>query len=211
MQMALELQLLAGAVLIGLVQLGWGARQRRLRASVTDRTSLMAAESAGDKAEAKALLQGVGVPVARGTVVRTAEAAVAESRRLRRPLVTKPLTGNHGRGVTTGLVTDDDLRRGFAEASKHGSRVVVEEQLPGRDHRVLVVDGRVVAVAERVPPRVIGDGVRTVRALVDIVNADPRRGVGHETVMTRIRLDEAAEALLEEGLAGQVAHDLPAQ
>lgn len=182
---------------MSLVQLGWGARQRRLRASVTDRTSLMAAESAGDKAEAKALLQGVGVPVARGTVVRTAEAAVAESRRLRRPLVTKPLTGNHGRGVTTGLVTDDDLRRGFAEASKHGSRVVVEEQLPGRDHRVLVVDGRVVAVAERVPPRVIGDGVRTVRALVDIVNADPRRGVGHETVMTRIRLDEAAEALLE--------------
>jgi cyanophycin synthetase len=186
---------------MSLVQLGWGSRQRRLRASVTDRTGLMAAESAGDKAEAKALLQAVGVPVARGVVVRTVEAAIEEAGRLRKPLVLKPLAGNHGRGVTTGLVSEADLRRGFAEAVKHGPRVVLEEQLPGRDHRVLVVDGKVVAVAERVPPRVVGDGRLSVRDLVDIVNGDPRRGLGHETVMTRIRLDEAAEALLlEQGL-----------
>lgn len=179
-----------------LVQLGWGARQRRIRASVTDRTGLMAAESAGDKAEAKALLQAIGVPVARGVVVRTIEAALEEAGRLKPPLVLKPLDGNHGRGVTTGLVSEADLCRGFAEAVKHGPRVLLEEQLPGRDHRILVIDGRVVAVAERVPPRVIGDGVTDVRGLVEAVNADPRRGVGHETVMTRIRLDEAAEALL---------------
>lgn len=193
---------------MSLIQLGWGARQRRLRASVTDRTGLMAAESAGDKAEAKALLQGVGIPVARGVVVRTVEAAIEEARRLRPPWVLKPLAGNHGRGVTTGLITEDDLRRGFAEAVRHGPRVVLEEQLPGRDHRVLVVDGRVVAVAERVPPHVVGDGERSVRDLVEAVNADPRRGVGHEAVMTRIRLDEAAEALLgEQGLA---LDDVPA-
>ena len=186
---------------MSLIQLGWGSRQRRLRASVTDRTGLMAAESAGDKAEAKALLQGVGLPVARGVVVRSAEAAIEEARRLRPPWVLKPLTGNHGRGVTTGLVNEDDLRRGFAEAVRHGPRVVLEEQLPGRDHRVLVVDGRVVAVAERVPPRIVGDGERSVRQLVETVNADPRRGVGHEAVMTRIRIDEAAEALLgDQGL-----------
>ena len=138
-----------------LVQLGWGARQRRFRASVTDRTGLMAAESAGDKAEAKALLQGVGVPVARGVVVRTVEAAVEEAKRLKAPLVLKPLDGNHGRGVTTGLVTEDDLRRGFAEAVKHGPRVVLEEQLPGRDHRILVVDGKVVGGAGGAPPPAI--------------------------------------------------------
>ena len=193
---------------MSLIQLGWGARQRRLRASVTDRTGLMAAESAGDKAEAKALLHGVGIPVARGVVVRTVEAAIEEARRFRPPWVLKPLAGNHGRGVTTGLITEDDLRRGFAEAVRHGPRVVLEEQLPGRDHRVLVVDGRVVAVAERVPPHVVGDGERSVRDLVEAVNADSRRGVGHEAVMTRIRLDEAAEALLgEQGLA---LDDVPA-
>lgn len=189
-----------------LVQLGWGARQRRFRASVTDRTGLMAAESAGDKAEAKALLQGVGIPVARGVVVRSVEAVLTEAARLKPPMVLKPLDGNHGRGVTTGLVTEDDLRRGFAEATKHGVRVLLEEQLPGRDHRVLVVDGHVVAVAERVPPRVVGDGRSSVRALVEAVNADPRRGAGHETVMTCIRLDEAAQALLQaQGLTADAA------
>jgi cyanophycin synthetase len=180
-----------------LVQLGWGARQRRIRASVTDRTGLIAAESAGDKAEAKALLQGVGVPVARGVVVRSLDDALAAAARLRPPWVTKPLDGNHGRGVSTGLTTADDLRRGFAEAARHGARVVLEEHLPGRDHRVLVVDGQVIAVAERVPAHVVGDGERSVEQLVAAVNEDPRRGLGHEAVMTRIRLDESAEAELD--------------
>lgn len=175
-----------------LIQLGWGRRQRRIRASVTDRTGLIAAESAGDKAEAKAMLERIGVPVARGAAVRTVEEALEASKTLKTPLVTKPLNGNHGRGVTTGLMTEDDIRTGFAEASAHSRRVIVEEQLPGRDYRILVVDGQVVAVAERVPPHVIGDGEHTVAALVDAVNADPRRGLGHETVMTRIRLDDAA-------------------
>lgn len=185
-----------------LIQLGWGVHQRRLRASVTDRTGLVAAESAGDKAEAKALLERIGIPVARGAVARSADEAVAAAARLRAPLVIKPLDGNHGRGVTTGLVAEADLRRAFDEAVRHSRRVIVEEQLPGRDHRVLVVAGQVVAVAEREPPKVTGDGVRTVAELVEAVNADPRRGGGHEAVLTRIRLDAAAaEVLARQGLA----------
>ncbi|MFC7379263.1 cyanophycin synthetase [Brevundimonas sp. GCM10030266] len=185
-----------------LVQLGWGARQRRLRASVTGGTGLIAAEAAGNKAEAKALLEGVGLPVARGVVVRTLEEALAGARRLRYPLVTKPLDGNHGRGVTTGLADAAALALGFEEALRHGRRVIVEEQLPGRDHRILVINGEVVAVAERVPPQVVGDGVRSVSDLVAEVNADPRRGVGHEAVLTRIRLDDVAalDILARQGL-----------
>lgn len=181
-----------------LVQLGWGSRQRRIRASVTDRTGLVASELAGDKAQAKALLQEIGCPVAKGVVVSAADEAVTAAQRLSRPLVIKPLDGNHGRGVTTGLLTDEDLRAAFALAVVHSRRVIVEEQLPGRDHRILVVDGQVVAVAERVPAHVTGDGVRTVAELVEQVNQDPRRGVGHESVLTRIRIDDqAALDLLE--------------
>ncbi|HEV2082514.1 MAG TPA: cyanophycin synthetase [Brevundimonas sp.] len=184
-----------------LIQLGWGARQRRLRATVTDRTGLVAAESAGDKAETKALLAALGIPVARGEVVTTADQAVAATKRLRKPWVLKPLDGNHGRGVSTGLEAEAAVRVAFDLAAPHGRRIVVEEHLPGRDHRVLVVDGKVVAVAERVPPRVTGDGGRTVRELVEELNRDPRRGVGHEAVMTRVRLDAAtAEVLARQGL-----------
>ena len=175
-----------------LIQLGQGANQRRLRASVTDRTGLVAAELAGDKAQAKALLEAIGCPVARGVVVRTADEAVSAAARLTRPLVIKPLDGNHGRGVTTGLVEEAALRAAFDLAAVHSRRIILEEQLPGRDHRILVIDGRVVAVAERIPAHVIGDGTRSVAALVEAVNADPRRGVGHENVLTRIRIDDAA-------------------
>ena len=179
-----------------LLRLGWGARQRLLRASVTDRTGLIAAELAGDKAQAKTLLEAVGCPTARGEVARTADEAVAAAARLGGRVVVKPLDGNHGRGVTTGLDTSEAVRKAFALAAPHGRRVIVEQELPGRDYRVLVVDGRVVAVAERRPPWVEGDGRRSVAELVEEVNADPRRGVGHENSLTRIRLDEEALALL---------------
>ncbi len=193
-----------------LIQLGWGARQRRLRASVTDRTGLVAAELAGDKDQAKALLAAVGCPVAPGVVARTAEEAVARARPLKRPVVVKPLDGNHGRGVTIGLQADAEIAAAFAAAAAHSRRVVVEEQLPGHDHRVLVVDGRVVAVAERVPAHVVGDGERTIAALVEALNADPRRGEGHENLLTRIRLDDRAaqETLARQGLT---ADSVPAE
>ena len=130
-----------------LLRLGWGRRQKILRASITGDTSLIAVETAGDKHLAKSLLAAAGVPTPRGTVVRTAAEAVAEAAKIRGPVVTKPLDGNHGRGVTVGLTTPEQVSWGFEQARVHGRRVIVEEQFHGRDYRILVVNGAVVAVA----------------------------------------------------------------
>lgn len=179
-----------------LVQLGHGRRQRRIRASVTGGTSLIGAELAGNKDAAKALLAEAGLPVPRGALVATADEAVAEARRLRFPVVVKPLDGNHGRGVTTGLLDEPGVRAAFALAVRHSKRVIVEREIPGRDHRILVIGGKVVAVAERVPARVIGDGAHSIEELIAITNRDPRRGFGHAAVLTRIAPDAAMRALL---------------
>lgn len=181
-----------------LVQLGTGSRQRRIRASVTGATSLIGAELAGNKNAAKALLGDAGLPVPRGVVVRSADEAAREARRLRWPVVVKPLDGNHGRAVTTDVASEEQARAAFELARAVSRVVIVERQLPGNDHRILVVDGKVVAVAERVPARVVGNGVHSIRDLIGFVNEDPRRGVGHEKVLTRIKVDEAMLALLGE-------------
>ena len=179
-----------------LVQLGWGSRQKRFRASITSQTSHIAVETAGNKALTKTLLLQAGLPAPRGSVVRTAEEALALARTLTPPLVTKPLDGNHGRGVNLGLVTPEQVRWGFEQAIRHGRRVVVEEMAAGRDYRILVVDGEVVAVAERTPAAVADDGVHTVEELVEAINQDPRRGEGHERVMTRIKVDDHVREML---------------
>jgi cyanophycin synthetase len=182
-----------------LVQLGWGAKAKRIRASITGATPFLAVEAAGDKDLTKTLLAEAGVPVPEGEVVRDAEAAVRVARRLGFPVVTKPLDGNHGRGVSLRLMTEEEVRAGFeaaARAAKRGTSVVVERFLQGRDHRILVVGGEVVAVAERVPAHVVGDGRSTVAALIEAENRDPRRGDGHENVMTRIVVDDAVRAIL---------------
>ncbi|HEX8419228.1 MAG TPA: cyanophycin synthetase [Sphingomonas sp.] len=190
-----------------LIQLGHGRRQRRIRASVTGGTSLIGAELAGNKNAAKALLAEAGLPVPRGALVGSVEEAVREARRLGWPVVTKPLDGNHGRGVTTGIVDAAGVEHGFALAVQHGRRVIVERELPGRDHRILVIGGKVVAVAERVPARVFGDGIHSIDALIALANQDPRRGVGHEAVLTRIVPDAAMRALLE--ARGQTLATMP--
>src|SRR4051812_1507361 len=184
-----------------LIQLGHGKYQQKIRASITGRTALVAADTASDKGLTKKLLDEAGVPVPRGVVVRSEEEAVREARRLRYPLVTKPLDGNHGRGVTIGITGEDQLRFGFREAQRQAKTrdVIVEQFFAGNDHRILVVDGRMVAVAERIPARVVADGVSTIRQLVDEVNQDPRRGEGHENVMTRIRIDALVEEFLSRG------------
>ena len=191
-----------------LLQLGHGSRQQRIRASVTGATSLVAAELAGNKAAAKALLHDIGLPVPRGEVVRNIDDAMRAARRLRWPLVVKPLNGNHGRGVTVGIRDEAELHIAFLEAQKTNRQVILEQELPGADHRILVVDGRVVAVAERVPAYVVGNGVHSVAMLVEAVNADPRRGRGHENILTRIILDEAAQKTL--GKLGLAPSDVPA-
>ena len=174
-----------------LIRLGQGTHQRLLRASITGLTSQIGVDNAGDKALAKSLLSAAGLPVPYGAVVNTEERAVAAAARFSGPGVTKPLDGNHGRGVTLDLVSEEDVRRGFATAAAYSRKVIVEEQVAGRDYRALVIGGKLAAVAERVPACVMGDGIRTVSELIDQLNADPRRGQGHEKAMTRVVVDEA--------------------
>ncbi|RIH77335.1 Cyanophycin synthetase [Calidithermus terrae] len=181
-----------------LVQFGYGKYQQRVRASVTSKTSQIAVEAAKDKSLTNRLLLTAGLPIPEGAVVSSAEEAVAEAERLGYPVVTKPLDGNHGRGVSTNLTTPEAVRWGFEQAAAHGPEVIVERHFQGKDYRVLVIGGEVVAVAERVPAHVVGDGEHTVAQLVEFTNADPRRGVGHEKVLTRIKLDPQVERLLEQ-------------
>lgn len=184
-----------------LIQLGQGSRQKRFRASITSQTSHLAVESAGNKAMTKSLLTAAGLPAPRGAVVSTVEEALAIANTFRFPLVSKPLDGNHGRGVTVDLATLENVAWGVEQALKHGRRVIVEEMLQGRDHRFLVVDGKVVAVAERVPACVVGDGAHSITNLIAMVNQDPRRGRGHEKIMTRITIDDhVLERLTRAGL-----------
>lgn len=187
-----------------LIRLGQGRYQQLIRASITGRTSMLATEAAGDKDYTKQLLAAHGIPVPSGEVVRDEEGALDAATRLGYPLVTKPRDGNHGRGITTGILDPRQLRAGFhaARAQAKAGEVIVERFFAGRDHRILVVDGKVVAVAERLPAAVRGDGVSTIEQLVEEVNRDPRRGLGHEKVMTRIKLDAAAiDLLAREGLS----------
>jgi cyanophycin synthetase len=181
-----------------LVQLGQGVHQQRIRATMTSRTSGIAVDIASDKGLTNRLLDSAGLPVPRSEVVDTADGAVAAARKLGYPCVVKPLDGNHGRGVHLDLRSEEAVRAAFAGAlreSRSGD-LVVETYVHGKDYRVLIIGGRLAAVAERVPASVVGDGERTVRELVDIANADPRRGIGHEKVLTRIVIDDAAEALV---------------
>lgn len=185
----------------GLVMLGQGARLRWIAASITHETRAVAVDIAGNKELTKELLRRAQVPVPRGEVVRSAARAREALEALGAPVVVKPLDGHHGQGVTLGVTTPEEVEAAFEAAARWSSDVIVEEQLQGRDYRVLVVDGRVVAASERVPAHVVGDGERTIAALVEAVNADPRRGDGHEAPLTRIRLDDAAlRALARRGL-----------
>jgi cyanophycin synthetase len=178
-----------------LVQLGLGKYLRRIRATACDHTSIIAADIAQDKDLTKRVLQNIGLAVPMGTVARSVERAVGAAREIGFPVILKPLEGNQGRGISPRLANEDEVRRAWAQADGSGP-MVVERHVVGRDHRVLVVDGRVVAVAERVPARVVGDGRRTVRELIEAVNRDPRRGLGHGNVLTAIPLDATTEAFL---------------
>jgi cyanophycin synthetase len=185
-----------------LVQLGQGRKQVRIRASVTSKTSSIASDVASDKELTKQLLKISGVPVPQGARVRDAQRALALLRQLNGPLVCKPLDGNHGRGVTLDIRTEEQLLHAFEIAHSHSSQVIVEEQLTGRDYRILVVEGQVVAVTERKPAEITGDGQQTIAQLIARVNADPRRGDGHECVMTRIKVDDhVRERLARQGLS----------
>ncbi|WP_296945861.1 cyanophycin synthetase [uncultured Massilia sp.] len=179
-----------------LFQLGWGAQQKRIQATVTGETSTIAVRIASDKQLTKQLLQEAGVPVPQGETVSSIDDALRVARRLAAPVTLKPLDGNQGRGVTVNCRTDAEIEQAYAFARRHGKRIVVERFVEGADYRVLVAGGRVAAASCRRPAHVTGDGERTIRALVEIENANPARGAGHTNILTKIALDAHAEDLL---------------
>ncbi len=179
-----------------LVQFGWGSKQRRIWAAEVDSTSAVAESIAQDKDLCKRLLASAGVPVPIGRPVTDLEDAWAVACEIGVPVVLKPQDGNQGKGVTVNVVDKDHMAIAFKAAAEIGT-VMVEKYLPGADFRLLVVGDKLVAAARRDPPHVIGDGVLTVRQLVDKVNADPRRGDGHATSLTKIRFDDIAIARLD--------------
>ncbi len=181
-----------------LVQLGYGKYQQRIRASVTGKTSNIAVETASDKELTIRLLSDVGVPTPRHVLVRSADEAVAAAERLGFPLVVKPLDVSHGRGISLNLKTLDEVRQAFEIAHAFTNSVLVETFLTGKDYRVLVINNKVVAVAERVPAHVIGDGEHTIAELIEQINSDPRRGFGHEKVLTKIKISHQSERLLRQ-------------
>ena len=182
-----------------LVQLGHGKYQKRIWATVTSETPNIAVDVASNKELTNRLMHEIGIPVPRSVVVRSEDQAVRQAERLGYPVVIKPLDGNHGRGVFINLSDEEEVREFYpsALAESRGSSIIVETYIPGKDYRILVVNNQVVAVAERVPAHVVGDGRHTVQELIDITNSDPRRGVGHEKILTRIHVDSQTMEVLE--------------
>ncbi|MBC7860515.1 MAG: cyanophycin synthetase [Burkholderiaceae bacterium] len=179
-----------------LVTFGWGSRQRKIQAAEIDRTGAIAEAIAQDKELTKRLLNAAGVAVPLGRVVSDPDDAWAAAGEIGLPVVIKPNDGNQGKGVTVNVTTREQLAAGYHAAAEFRDDILVERYLPGNDFRLLVVGNKLVAAARRDPPQVIGDGVRTVRELVEQVNLDPRRGNGHSTSLTKIRFDDIAMASL---------------
>ena len=181
-----------------LVQLGWGSKQRRIQAAEIDATSAIAESIAQDKELTKKLLHAAGVPVPLGRPVTSAEDAWSAAQEIGLPVVIKPRDGNQGKGISVNISTQEGVMTAYNTAVLFRDDVLVERYLPGSDFRLLVVGNKLVAAARRDPPLVIGNGKNTVRELVEQVNADPRRGEGHATSLTKIRLDDIAKNRLKE-------------
>lgn len=179
-----------------MVQFGWGSRQKRIQAAETSNTSAIAESIAQDKELTKMLLHAAGVPVPHGRVVETEEQAWAVAQEIAAPVVIKPRDGNQGKGVAVNISSREQVAVAFNAAVRISDEIIVERYMPGHDYRLLVIGKQLVAAARRDPPQVIGDGVHTIRQLVDRVNSDPLRGDGHATSLTKIRFDDIALATL---------------
>lgn len=180
-----------------LVQLGYGCNQLRIQATVASTTSSIAVEIACDKEETKNLLEASEIPVPRGRIVYNEEELQSAIDRIGYPIVTKPVNGNHGKGATTNIRTWEEAIEAFAAAKKYSRGIICEKFITGRDFRVLVINYKFVAAALRTPASVIGDGTSTIQQLIDKVNSDPRRGYGHEKVLTAIKIDDFTNNILE--------------
>ena len=183
-----------------LVQFGHGKHQKRIQATITSETKHIAVEISCDKEDTHNLLKDMGLPVPQQIMIYGERQAIRAANKIGFPVVVKPLNANHGRGVSINLTSDEDVAAAFSEALQFGTgkAVLVESYITGFDHRMLVVNDELVAVAKRVPGNVVGDGHATITQLIDSINLDPRRGIGHEKVLTRLELDSQAERLLAE-------------
>ncbi len=187
-----------------LVQLGLGKNLRRIQATLSDYTSAIGVEIAQDKDDTKRVLGNIGLPVPTGDVARSIDRAKEIVQEIGYPVILKPLDASHGRGISPRIDDEAALIAGWEAALEYGSRIVVEQFTEGRDHRVLVVNGKVVAVAERIPAHVVGDGKSTIAELIEKENHDPRRGVGHTKILTFLPPDErTVEYLARSGLTMQ--------
>lgn len=183
---------------LSMLRLGYGCYRRLASAATTEQTSALGVDIAGDKMLAKQFLARAGIPVPEGTVAHSVQDAVAALEELGGPIVIKPRNGNHGKCVTVGVRTPAQAEQAYrrAAAGSGSCEVIVESYIPGNDYRVLVVDGRVIAAAQLMPPSVTGDGSSSIAELIDAVNADPRRGHGHSRVLTKIAVDDVTVAHL---------------
>ena len=181
-----------------LLQFGYGIHQKRVQASLTSHSNILSVELACDKEATKQLLGNAGIPVPKGTVVYSLRELEESLDYLGGyPIVVKPLDGNHGRGITLNISSWEQAEAAYDLARKVSDGVIVEHHYQGRDHRILVVDNKMVAVAERVPAHVVGNGIDTIEALVERENQDPRRGEGHDNLLTQIKLDRMSDQLME--------------
>jgi cyanophycin synthetase len=181
-----------------LVQLGYGIHQKRIRATIASTTGNIAVDIACDKEETKNLLGAAEIPVPRGTTIRTLEDLALATERFGYPLVIKPIDGNHGKGNTTNITTWEQALTAFEAAKEYGRSVIIEKFITGFDFRILVINYKFICAALRTPASVTGDGKSTIQDLINETNKDPRRGYGHEKVLTQITVDQFTEKILAE-------------
>ncbi len=179
-----------------LCQLGYGANQKRIQATVTSETSSIGVEIACDKEDTKYLLEQAEVLVPRGDIIGRESSLEAACRYVGFPLVVKPVGGNHGRGITVNIKNYEDALVAFHAAKNVSSKVIIEKYITGEDYRLLVINNVLVAAAKRTPANVVGDGKSTIKELVDEVNKDPRRGYGHENVLTKITINDLTKTII---------------
>ena len=192
-----------------LVQLGYGVNQKRIRATIASTTSNIAVDIACDKEETKLLLEAAEIPVPRGTVVRTEEGVKEAIEKYKYPLVIKPIDGNHGKGNTTNITTWEQATRAFEAAQQFSRAVIVEKFITGFDFRCLVINDKFICAALRTPASVVGDGTHNIEWLIEETNKDPRRGYGHEKVLTQITIDQFTHKMLDD--AGITFAHIPAK
>ncbi len=180
-----------------LVQLGYGVYQKIIQATMTCRTGYIATDIASDKDLSKNLLASMGVPVPKGFKIYDIEELEDAIYSIGFPVAIKPLDSNHGKGISANIISPEDAKKAFESAKKYSRAVIVEKSLKGNDFRALVINNKLIAVAERTPAFVKGDGVSTINQLVEKVNSDPRRGYGHEKILTQITIDFMTERVLE--------------